>query len=67
MDEVLYESGLSKDVALKRAKAIMSIGAIFKAVEADESDEERRELERWANPHRSEFELTSPQTGYECR
>ncbi|ORY21105.1 X-domain of DnaJ-containing-domain-containing protein [Naematelia encephala] len=46
VDQVLYEPGLSKDVALKRAKAIMTIGGIFKSVEADESDEERRELER---------------------
>jgi len=46
VDEVLYEPGLTKDVALKRAKAIMTIGGIFKSVEADESDEERRELER---------------------
>jgi hypothetical protein len=43
---VLYEPGLSKDESLKRAKAIMTIGGIFKSVEADESDEERRELER---------------------
>ncbi|KAL7421589.1 DnaJ-like protein [Cryptotrichosporon argae] len=46
VDNVLYEPGVHKDVALKRAKAIMSIGGIFKSVEADESDEERRELER---------------------
>jgi hypothetical protein len=46
VDGVLYEPGLSKDVGLKRAKAILTIGGIFKAVEADESDEERRELER---------------------
>lgn len=43
---MLYEPGISKDVALRRAKAIMTIGHIFKAVEADEDDEERRELER---------------------
>lgn len=46
VDAVLYEPGLSKDVSLRRAKAILSIGGIFKNVEADESDEERRELER---------------------
>jgi hypothetical protein len=46
VDGVLYEQGLSKDVGLRRAKAILTIGGIFKAVQADESDEERRELER---------------------
>lgn len=47
VDRVLYEHGIRKDIALRRAKAIMTIGAIFKAVEADESDDERRELERY--------------------
>ncbi|AFR92460.2 hypothetical protein C343_00330 [Cryptococcus neoformans C23] len=46
VDRVLYEQGIHKDMALRRAKAIMTIGGIFKAVEADESDDERRELER---------------------
>jgi hypothetical protein len=46
VDAVLYEPNLSKEVSLRRAKAIMTIGLIFKAVQADESDEERRELER---------------------
>jgi hypothetical protein len=46
VDRVLYEPGLSKDVSLKRAKAILTIAGIFKTVEADETDEERRELER---------------------
>lgn len=50
VDLVLYDPTLSKDVALKRAKAILTIGGIFKQVEADESDEERRELERSALP-----------------
>lgn len=45
VDAVLYEPNLSKEVSLRRAKAILSIGGIFKKVEADESDEERRELE----------------------
>jgi hypothetical protein len=42
----LYDPTISKDISLRRAKAILSIGGIFKNVEADESDEERRELER---------------------
>ncbi len=46
VDKVLYDPSISKDVSLKRAKAILTIGGIFKNVEADESDEERRELER---------------------
>ncbi|WVQ99452.1 hypothetical protein IAU59_006587 [Kwoniella sp. CBS 9459] len=46
VDRVLYEPGIHKDVALKRAKAIMTIGGIFKDVQADETDDERRELER---------------------
>ncbi|ODN94227.1 hypothetical protein L198_05081 [Cryptococcus wingfieldii CBS 7118] len=46
VDNVLYEQGISKDVAAKRAKAIMCIGGIFKDVQPDESDDERRELER---------------------
>jgi len=47
VDQVLYDPTISKDMSLRRAKAIMSIGGIFKAVQADESDDERRELERW--------------------
>ncbi|TXT04842.1 hypothetical protein VHUM_03925 [Vanrija humicola] len=46
VDSVLYEPGLSKEVSVRRAKAIMTIGGIFKDVKADESDDERRELER---------------------
>ncbi|WWD17241.1 hypothetical protein CI109_101679 [Kwoniella shandongensis] len=46
VDGVLYESGISKEVGLRRAKAIMTIGGIFKNVQADEADDERRELER---------------------
>ncbi|WVW83977.1 hypothetical protein I302_106000 [Kwoniella bestiolae CBS 10118] len=46
VDQVLYEPGIHKDVALKRAKAILTIGGIFNEVKADESDDERRELER---------------------
>jgi hypothetical protein len=46
VDGVLYDPAISKDTSLRRAKAILSIGGIFKDVQADESDEERRELER---------------------
>lgn len=46
VDAVLNEPGITKDVALRRAKAIMTIGHIFKSIEDDEDAEERRELER---------------------
>lgn len=46
VDGVLYEPGLSKDVSYKRAKAILTIGGIFKTMQPDEGDDERRELER---------------------
>lgn len=46
VDGVLYDQAISKDTSLRRAKAILSIGGIFKDVQADESDDERRELER---------------------
>jgi hypothetical protein len=46
VDAVLNEPGISKDLALRRAKAIMAIGTIFKSIEDDEDAEERRELER---------------------
>ena len=46
VDRVLYDATASKDTTLRRAKAILTIGAIFKNVQADESDDERRELER---------------------
>lgn len=44
VDRVL--SGEKSDVLVLRAKAIMTVGGIFMNVTADESDEERRELER---------------------
>lgn len=46
VEEVLYDPKISKDISLKRAKAIMTIGGIFKSIVPDESDDERRELER---------------------
>ncbi|KAH8832691.1 X-domain of DnaJ-containing-domain-containing protein [Flagelloscypha sp. PMI_526] len=46
MDNVLKDPEVSDAVLLNRAKGAMLIGAIFKATVADESDEERRELER---------------------
>ncbi|CAK9786103.1 DnaJ-domain-containing protein [Cutaneotrichosporon oleaginosum] len=46
IDAVLHEPGISKDLAVRRAKAIMAIGNIFKSIEDDEDAEERRELER---------------------
>ncbi|MBW0498187.1 hypothetical protein O181_037902 [Austropuccinia psidii MF-1] len=48
VDNVLSKESASvtDEVVMNRAKALMVIGAIFKGVEADETDEERRELER---------------------
>lgn len=46
VERVLHDPTITKEVALNRAKAIMTIGGIFKGVVPDESDEERRELER---------------------
>lgn len=47
-DNVLSKESptVTDQVLMNRAKALMMIGAIFKAVEPDETDEERRELER---------------------
>jgi len=46
VDGVLKEPGVSDVVLYNRAKALLITGAIFKATVPDESDEERRELER---------------------
>ncbi|KZT27938.1 DnaJ-domain-containing protein [Neolentinus lepideus HHB14362 ss-1] len=45
-DNVLKEPGASEQTLLNRAKGLLIIGAIFKSTQADETDEERRELER---------------------
>lgn len=47
-DNVLSKDSpkVTDEVLMNRAKALLLIGMIFKAVEPDESDEERRELER---------------------
>jgi len=45
-DRVLRDPEATEDVLVKRAKAILLTGALFKATQPDESTEERRELER---------------------
>ncbi|KAJ1306918.1 hypothetical protein OPQ81_007901 [Rhizoctonia solani] len=45
-DKVLEEPGISKDELFLRARALLLIGELLKEVKPDESDEERRELER---------------------
>ncbi|KAG8960010.1 hypothetical protein FRC03_007204 [Tulasnella sp. 419] len=45
-DKVLKEPDVSDDVLVRRAKALLVTGALFKAAVPDESAEERRELER---------------------
>lgn len=46
LDNVLKEPGVPDLVLYNRAKGLLLIGAIFKSTVPDESDEERRELER---------------------
>ncbi|TFK75008.1 DnaJ-domain-containing protein [Pluteus cervinus] len=46
VDAVLKEPGVSDAVLMNRAKGLMLIGHIFKLTQPDESDQERRELER---------------------
>lgn len=45
-DKVLKDPDASDTVLVNRAKGLLVLGAIFKRTEADESDLERRELER---------------------
>ncbi|TIB69088.1 DnaJ-domain-containing protein [Wallemia mellicola] len=45
-ERVLNDPEISDDTSMLRAKGMMIIGALFKNVKPDESDEERRELER---------------------
>ncbi|KAI0954606.1 hypothetical protein AcW1_006442 [Taiwanofungus camphoratus] len=45
-DNVLKDSEVSDQVLYNRAKGLLFMGAIFKSTVPDESDEERRELER---------------------
>lgn len=47
IDNVLKEKSAPDDVLFNRAKGLLIIGAIFKATQPDESDEDRRELERY--------------------
>jgi hypothetical protein len=46
VDNVLKESGVSDQDLYNRARGLLLLGAIFKSTIPDESDEERRELER---------------------
>jgi hypothetical protein len=45
-DNVLSEKGVDNKVLLNRARALAFLGAIYKSVQPEEGDEERRELER---------------------
>lgn len=45
-DALLNEKGVEHKVLLHRARALALLGSIYKQVKPDESDEERRELER---------------------
>ena len=46
VDHVLKEPGVSDQNLYNRARGLLLLGAIFKSTIPDESDEERRELER---------------------
>ncbi|KAK0446832.1 DnaJ domain-containing protein [Armillaria borealis] len=46
LDHVLKEPGVSDSVMYNRARGLLLIGAVFKSTVPDESDAERRELER---------------------
>ncbi|KAJ3555447.1 hypothetical protein NP233_g12205 [Leucocoprinus birnbaumii] len=46
VDNVLKDSSVSDVVILNRAKGLIDMGKLFKSTVPDESDEERRELER---------------------
>ena len=46
VDKVLKEPGISELTLYNRAKGLLLIGTTFKATQPDESDIERRELER---------------------
>ena len=46
VDNVLKEPGVSDQVLYNRARGLLLLGAIFKSTIPDESDEERRDLER---------------------
>ncbi|EMD39319.1 hypothetical protein CERSUDRAFT_152451 [Gelatoporia subvermispora B] len=46
VDNVLKEPGVPDPILYNRAKGLLLMGAIFKSTQPDESDEERRELER---------------------
>jgi len=45
-DHVLEDPDVPETVLINRAKGLLVLGAIFKEVKPDESDVERRELER---------------------
>ncbi|KAI0773282.1 X-domain of DnaJ-containing-domain-containing protein [Trametes elegans] len=46
VDRVLKEPGVPDQVLYNRAKGLLLIGAVFNQTQPDETDEERRELER---------------------
>jgi hypothetical protein len=57
MDNVLKDHGATDQELYTRARGLLLLGAIFKSTVLDESDEERRELERYVPP--SSFFFTS--------
>ena len=45
----MKEPGVSEQTLILRARGLLLMGAVFKATVPDESDEERRELERFVH------------------
>ena len=50
VDNVLKDHDATDQVLYNRARGLLLLGAIFKSTVPDESDEERRELERYVYP-----------------
>ena len=48
---MLKDHGATDQELYHRARGLLLLGAIFKSTIPDESDEERRELERYVHPH----------------
>ena len=48
---MLKSHGATDQELYHRARGLLLLGAIFKSTVPDESDEERRELERYVHPH----------------
>lgn len=62
-DALLNEKGVDQKTLLNRARALALLGSIYKQVQPDESDEERRELERLVAEAAGKNKKKSKKTG----